>query len=62
MSNIGMAEKYRGILYILQYKKKNKKTLTSMYDQIHYIIIKKPCLSRRHPKTNHCSMSHVTHR
>ena len=37
MSNIGKAEKYRGILYILQCKK-NRKTSMSMYNQIHYII------------------------
>ena len=31
-------KKYRGILYNLQCKKKNKKTLTSVYDQIHFIL------------------------
>ena len=40
MSNIGKAEKCRGILYILQCKKKNRKTLMNMYDKIHYIIFK----------------------
>jgi len=38
MSKIGMAEKYRGVLHILQCKKKYRRISINMYDQIYYTV------------------------